>query len=133
MTTIQIAFWIFDKYNYITLTTLKYLKWSRPSFKMGKTIGHFKGWLKNSSDWIENSADALTDLGLCRISWHQQVKAARLQIHDYFHENFENVSDCFLNILKQPKGSDLHIFNGTYNPVNYQKSGLNMHKQPLMR
>jgi hypothetical protein len=41
-------------------------------------------------------------------------KAAHLQIHAYFHENFKNV-------YKSHKESNLHIANGTYDPLKFPK------------
>jgi hypothetical protein len=53
------------------------------------------------------------------------LKAACLQIHANFHENFENylkVKYCEVN-----KESNLHIANSTYNPSKLSKRGQNIH------
>jgi hypothetical protein len=54
------------------------------------------------------------------------LRAAFLQIHAHFHENFEiclKVKYCEVN-----KERNLHIANGTYNPCKLPKRGQNIHK-----
>jgi hypothetical protein len=66
--------------------------------------------------WIVSSVCKL----LCLLTLQYfPFKAARFQIHAYFHENFENVFEFVSNL----KGSNLLIINSTYKPRKLPKSG----------